>query len=104
MKDVQFEFREDTGITVQINRNPKPAPHDGSAGIDDSRLVRLLLVLSELDESVASLGGLPQADLEGVVSDAIQACGFTNPAEVRNVVATVLQALGVCQVPRVYTL
>jgi len=104
MKDVQFEFREDVGITVQLKHALHGASHDGNAGITDQRLVQLLLVLSEIDESVASLGGLPQAELVGMVSDAIQACGFTNPAEVRAVVASVLHAIGIRQVPRVYTL
>ncbi|HTR23281.1 MAG TPA: hypothetical protein VMI10_04810 [Terriglobales bacterium] len=103
MKDSQFEFREDAG-TVQPYRTLKSTPHDGSAGITDSRLVQLLLVLSEIDESVASLGGLPECDLCGMVSDAIQACGFTNPAEVRAVVASVLQAIGARQMPRLYSL
>jgi len=104
MEDVQYEFLEDPGITVQLKHALHGTSHDGNAGISDLRLVQLLLVLSEIDESVARLGGLPQAELVGMVSDAIQACGFTNPAEVRTVVASVLQAIGVRQMPRVYTL
>lgn len=93
MEDVLYEFR--AGVAPQLNRHSKNLPHDGSAGTMDTRMARLLLVLSEVDECVASLGGLPESQIHSLVSTAIQACGFTNPAEVRSVVASILQAIGV---------
>jgi hypothetical protein len=59
----------------------------------DERLARLLLVLHELDESVAGLEELPKTELSELVSSAILACGFVDPIEARYAIDAVLQAI-----------
>ncbi len=61
--------------------------------ITDRRMARLLLVLHELDKSVAGLEGLPQTELAELVSSAIVACGFVDQAEARHAIAAVLEAI-----------
>src|ERR1700691_729292 len=93
MDQVQHQFYDSGGIWPRLYRGLRSTATDTSAGITDSRVARLLLVLSEINESVAGLESLPEAELIEIVSGAIQACGFTDPSEVRLVVATVLQAI-----------
>jgi hypothetical protein len=64
---------------------------DASVGISDTRVAKLLLVLREIDESVAGLENLSQADLGELVSTAIEACGFTDPKDARLAIAAVLR-------------
>ena len=52
------------------------ARSDLSLQIADARVVRLLLVLHELDEAVAGLEDLQQANLTNLISDAVLACGL----------------------------
>jgi hypothetical protein len=66
------------------------ARSDLSIQIADARVVRLLLVLHELDEAVYELKGWQQANLTDLVSDAVLACGFVDPAEARQAIGTVL--------------
>lgn len=61
--------------------------------IEDKRVARLLLVLHELDQSVAGLEELPQTELSELVSSAILACGFTDGTEARYAIAAVLEAI-----------
>jgi hypothetical protein len=61
--------------------------------IEDKRVARLLLVLHELDQSVAGLEQLPQTELSELVSSAILACGFTDGTEARYAIAAVLEAI-----------
>lgn len=68
---------------------------DRSFCVPDIRVARLLLVLSELETCVAGLQDLPDPDLTELVSSAIVACGFTDPAEVRYAIAEVLEAIEV---------
>ena len=58
--------------------------------------------IAQINESVAGLDSLPEAELAELVSGAIQACGFTDPVEVRSVVATVLRAIEAPGAPRLY--
>ena len=102
MDEVQHPFCDATGIWPRLYQNQRSAVTDTSVGITDSRVARLLLVLSEINESVAGLDSLPDAELTELVSGAIQACGFTDPTEVRSVVATVLQAIEAPGAPRLY--
>lgn len=104
MDEVQHEFCDAATIARRLSPELRNARTDGSAGITDSRVARLLLVLSEIDETVAELEGLPESELSGLVSSAIRACGFTDPVEVRSVVATVLQAIDAPARPRRYVL
>jgi hypothetical protein len=69
------------------------ARSDLSLQIADARVVRLLLVLHELDEAVAGLEDLQQANLTNLISDAVLACGFVDPPEARHAIATVLELI-----------
>ena len=104
MREVQLEFCGSASVARHLNRGTRVSAHDGSAGITDGRVARLLLVLSEIDEAVASIGGLPESELRELVSSAIHGCGFSDPAEVRWVVASVLQAIEAPNLPRIYVL
>jgi hypothetical protein len=61
--------------------------------ITDERVARLLLLLYELDESVAGLEELPKTELSELISSAILACGFVDPIEERYAIAAVLDAI-----------
>ena len=67
--------------------------HGSSVYVADKRVARLLFLLSEIDESVANLDDLSQADLVNLISGAITACGFVNPVEARYAIAAVLSAI-----------
>lgn len=102
MDEVQHQSYDATGIWPRPYQGQRNTATDTSAGITDNRVPRLLLVLSQINESVAGLDSLPEAELTEIVSGAIQACGFTDPVEVRSVVATVLQAVEAPGAPRLY--
>jgi hypothetical protein len=72
--------------------NPAYA-NDRSVYIADKRVAQLLLVLHELDESVAGLEDLPKAELSELVSSAILGCGFANPIEARYAISAVLRMI-----------
>ncbi len=61
--------------------------------LDDRRLPHLLVLLHQLDQSMRGLDGLPELELSEIVACAIQLCGFVDPVECREVIATVLTAL-----------
>jgi hypothetical protein len=61
--------------------------------ITDERVARLLLLLYELDESVAGLEELPKTELSELISSAILACGFVDPIEERYAISAVLEAI-----------
>ncbi len=61
--------------------------------IADQRVARLLLILEDLDRSVAGLEEVPQEELSDLISNAILACGFVNPVEAKYAIAAVLQAI-----------
>jgi hypothetical protein len=63
--------------------------------ITDERVARLLLLLYELDESVAGLEELPKTELSELISSAILSCGFVDPIEDRYALAAVLEAIEV---------
>jgi hypothetical protein len=102
MDEVQHQFYDAGGIWPRPCQGHRSTATDSGVGITDSRVARLLLVLSEINESVAGLDSLPEAELAELVSGAIQACGFTDPVEVRSVVATVLRAIEAPGAPRLY--
>jgi hypothetical protein len=66
---------------------------DSKVYIADRRMARLLLVLHELDKSVAGLEELPQPELTELVSSAIMACGFVDGTEARYAIAAVLETI-----------
>lgn len=57
------------------------------------RVARLLVLLQQLDESAEGLEALPEPELSEIVSSAIRLCGFVDPIEARDVIATVLDAI-----------
>jgi hypothetical protein len=57
------------------------------------RLARLLVLLHQLDHSLRGLDALPELELSEIVGSAIDLCGFVDPLECREVIATVLAAL-----------
>ena len=75
--------------TLEVNQ----AFADSTVRITDERVARLLLMLYELDESVAELEELPKAELSKLISSAILACGFVDPIEERYAIAAVLEAI-----------
>jgi hypothetical protein len=72
--------------------NPE-AETNSKVHIADKRVGRLLLVLHELDRSVAGLEELPKTELSELVSGAILACGFVDPIEARYAIAAVLEVI-----------
>lgn len=89
------EFHQHLGGFAGMGRGDRELAKKlgGSDAITDIQVARLLLVLSEIDQCVAGFRHLPKEELSAVVLGAIAACGFTDPDEVRLVVATVLQAI-----------
>jgi hypothetical protein len=69
-------------------RSPNPLLHP-----NDLRLARLLVLLHELDQSLRGLDALPELELSEIVGSAIDLCGFVDPLECREVIATILAAL-----------
>ncbi len=70
-----------------------PGSHIKDFHIEDQRVARLLVLLQQLDESAGGLEALPEPELSEVVSSAIRLCGFVDPIEARDVIATVLDAI-----------
>jgi hypothetical protein len=69
-------------------RNSDPILH-----VKDGRVARLLVLLRQLHESAGGLGVFPKPDVSEIVCCAARLSGFTNTIEVREVIATVLDAL-----------
>lgn len=61
--------------------------------VKDGRVARLLVLLRQLHESAGGLGVFPKPDISEIVCCAARLSGFTNAIEVREVIATVLDAL-----------
>jgi hypothetical protein len=60
---------------------------------DCHRIARLLHRLRELDESVAGLETLQEAELSDLVCGAIREAGFVDPSEARYAIAAVLEII-----------
>lgn len=82
---------------LRASREPTPGCDtnyaDSGAGLADARVTWLLLVLSELEECIAGMEGLPIAELSALISNAILSCGFESPGEVRYAISAVLRAI-----------
>jgi hypothetical protein len=61
--------------------------------ITDRRVTQLLLVLHEIDVCIKGLEQFSEPQLSELVGEAILACGFTDPAEARCALASVLDAI-----------
>jgi len=92
MDKVHYQFFDAPSVGRRLHRSLRPEATE-CVTISETRVARLLLVLKELDERVAGLEDLPKNDLSELVAGAIHACGFTDPAEARSAIATVLQAI-----------
>ena len=68
---------------------------DSQISIHDKRVGRLLLLLRQLQESAGRLVDLPRPELDEIVSSAVRLCGFVDPIEEQDVIATVLEALDI---------
>jgi hypothetical protein len=66
---------------------------DSPSCLEDKRVAQLLVLLRQLQRSAGGLCGLPKPELTDIISSAVRLCGFVNPAESREVIATVLDAL-----------
>jgi hypothetical protein len=66
---------------------------DSKIHVADERMARLLLMLHEIDQAVAGLEELPQAELIELVSSAILACGFAEGVEARCAISEVLELI-----------
>lgn len=61
----------------------------------DKRVARLLLVLHQVDEILGDLQEIPKAELGDLVANAIKACGFEGPIEVRCAISAILEMIDV---------
>jgi hypothetical protein len=73
---------------------------NSDSDIQDKRVAQLLVLLQQLDESAGGLGVFPEPELREVVSSAVRLCGFLDPIELRDWIATVLEALEMRSNPR----
>jgi len=60
---------------------------------DRHRAAQLLRALRDLDESLAGLEELPEAELSDLVWSVIRECGFVDPIEAWYAIAAVLEAI-----------
>ncbi len=61
--------------------------------ITDKRVAQLLLILHEIDVCAAGLENFSEQQLSGIVGDAILACGFSDPADARGAIASILDVI-----------
>jgi hypothetical protein len=59
----------------------------------NQRMARLLVLLTQIDEYAGGLDTVPVPELSEMVSSALGLCGFVDPVETRQVIATVLDAI-----------
>lgn len=59
----------------------------------DNRLGRLLVLLQQLEASITGLETIPEDEFAEVIYAALRSCGFVEPVESYQVIATVLNAL-----------
>jgi hypothetical protein len=59
----------------------------------NQRVAQLLMLLQQLDECAGGLETLPEPELSEIVSSALGLCGFVDPIEARELIATVLAAI-----------
>jgi len=59
----------------------------------------MLVLLEQLDESAEGLEKLPKPELNEIVCSAIRVCGFVDSIEARDVIAIILDAIGIRSKP-----
>jgi len=85
-----FMGNTDDNLRTTVNN---PLSTESDVCVADQRVARLLLILEDLDRSVAGLEEVPQKELSDLISNAILACGFVNPVEAKYAIAAVLQVI-----------
>ena len=93
MDKMNRQFFNATDIGVRLERTLTATNADCSSYPSDVRLGQLLLVLSKLETSMAVLEDLPDPDLTELISSAMVACGFTDPAQIRCAIAEILETI-----------
>jgi hypothetical protein len=92
----------DKGNRLLLHSSPERISANNAFGIasfnshldvQDKRVVQLLVLLQQLNTSAGGLGALPETELGEVIASAVRLCGFLNPIEARDVIATVLEGL-----------
>jgi len=91
MNKVDEVFLQSIGERVDTPAHGMDIP-DTDLNINQ-RVAQFLMLLQQLDESAGGLEALPDAELSEIVSGALGVCGFVDPNEAREVVATVLEVL-----------
>jgi hypothetical protein len=97
MEKMSTRFFNATDLGVRLEGALTPTNADPSSYPSDTRLGQLLLVLNELEASMAALEDLPDRDLTELISTAMMACGFTDPAQIRCAIAEILETIEVPQ-------
>jgi len=97
MEKMSTRFFNATDLGVRLERTLTPTNADPSTYSSDIRLGQLLLVLNELEAGMAALEDLPDRDLTELISSAMLACGFTDPAQIRCAIAEILETIEVPQ-------
>lgn len=91
MNKVDEVFLQSFGEQVDSPANGQDISHT-DLNINQ-RVSQFLMLLQQLDESAGGLEALPDPELSEIVSSALGVCGFVDPNEAREVVATVLEVL-----------
>jgi hypothetical protein len=93
MDKVDALFLHSSVEHMGLNRVFGKTCSDSDLQIHDKRVVQLLVLLQQLDESAEGLEELPAPELSEIVSSATRMCGFVDPIEARDVIAIVLDAI-----------
>jgi hypothetical protein len=93
MEKMNSQFLNATDIGMHLDGSHRTRKADPYLRTPDMRVARLLLVIRQLELCLAGLDYLPDSDLMELISSAIMACGFTEPAETRCAIAQVLEAI-----------
>jgi len=72
---------------------PQADAPEHPVSITDQRVAQLLIILQDIDAQVKDLESLSDRQLSEIVVEAARACGFTNPGEARNAIASILQVI-----------
>jgi hypothetical protein len=82
---------------TNLNREWKVDSHtpeaDSDIYVEDPRVAKLLLVLSDLDESFGGVEGIEQSQLRDLICNALPACGFVNSHDACYAIAAVLRII-----------
>jgi hypothetical protein len=70
-----------------------PLSTDSDIHVEDSRVAKLLLVLSELDQTFGGVEGIEQSQLRDLICNALPACGFVNTRDACYAIAAVLRII-----------